>query len=42
MDLHKVKEIYQEEKEKILRSLMPQEKPLAFILADNQHLEKVN
>ena len=32
MDLHKVKEIYQEEKEKLLRNLMPQEKPLAFIL----------
>ena len=31
MDLHKVKKIYQEEKEKILRSLTPQEKPLAFI-----------
>ena len=32
MDLHKVKEIYQEEKEKLLRNLIPQEKPLAFIL----------
>ena len=32
MDLHKVEEIYQEEKEKILRSLTPQERPLAFIL----------
>ena len=32
MDLHKVKKIYQEEKEKLLRNLIPQEKPLAFIL----------
>lgn len=32
MDLHKVREIYQEEKEKLLRNLIPQEKPLAFIL----------
>ncbi|MDO4881686.1 MAG: zeta toxin family protein [Capnocytophaga sp.] len=32
MDLHKVEEIYQEKREKILRNLTPQEKPLAFIL----------
>lgn len=32
MDLHKVNEIYQEKKEKILRKLTSQENPLAFIL----------
>ena len=32
MDLHKVEEIYHEKKEKLLRNLIPQEKPLAFIL----------
>ena len=42
MDLHKVNEIYQQEKKDLLADLVSQEKPLAFILADNQHLEKVN
>lgn len=32
MDLHKVNEIYQQEKKDLLADLVSQEKPLAFIL----------
>ena len=42
MDLHKVNEIYQQEKKDLLADLVSQEKPLAFILGGQPASGKVN